>query len=102
MNTWLCPSRELEKTRLTPDTVLAAYSIGLVTSASITSGEAPGYAVRISTYGKVTSGICSTRRRAYENMPSTTMPTITIVAKTGLLIETRVTHIDVPSRLCPA
>ena len=41
-NTWLCPSRELEKMRLTPETVLAAYSIGLVTSASITSGEAPG------------------------------------------------------------
>ena len=41
-NTWLCPSSELERMRLAPDTVLIAYSSGFVTSASTTSGEAPG------------------------------------------------------------
>src|SRR5262252_3995180 len=51
----------------------------------------------MSTNGKVTSGICSTRNRAYENTPRTTMPTITMVAKTGFLIETRVIHIAVSS-----
>ena len=40
--TWLCPSSELERIRLTPETVLIAYSSGFVTSASTTSGEAPG------------------------------------------------------------
>src|SRR6266550_1860702 len=48
--------------------------------------------------GNVTSGICSTRRRAYENRPSTTIPTITMVANTGFLIETRVTHMTALSR----
>ncbi len=91
-NTWLDPSREFEKVRLTPDTWLTAYSIGLVTSASTASGAAPGYAVMIITNGRLTSGICSTRNRLYENAPSTVMPIITIVAKTGLLIETRVIH----------
>src|SRR5690349_14604528 len=47
----------------------------------------------IITNGRLTSGICSTRRRAYEKRPSTVMPTITIVAKTGFLIEMRVISI---------
>jgi hypothetical protein len=34
------------------------------------------------------------RNRVYEAMPSTAMPIITIVAKTGLLIETRVIHMS--------
>src|SRR5438552_4656295 len=42
--------------------------------------------------GSVTSGICSTPSRAYENAPSTTIPTMTMVANTGFLIETRVIH----------
>ncbi len=46
----------------------------------------------IITNGRLTSGICSTRRRLYENTPSTVMPIITIVAKTGFLIEVRVIH----------
>src|SRR5437899_7617002 len=45
------------------------------------------------TKGKLTSGICSTRRRLYENTPRTVMPTITIVAKTGFLIDVLVIHI---------
>ena len=40
--TSLWPSRELERIRLAPETVLIAYSSGFVTSASTTSGEAPG------------------------------------------------------------
>src|SRR5439155_14094173 len=42
--------------------------------------------------GRLTSGICSTRRRLYANRPSTAMPTITIVANTGFRIDTRVIH----------
>ena len=61
-NTSLLPSRELERISLTPETVLIAYSSGLVTSASTTSGDAPGYVVSTSTNGRLTSGICSTRR----------------------------------------
>ena len=63
-NTWLWPSSELERMSLTPDTVLIAYSSGLVTSVSTASGAAPGYAVITMTNGRLTSGICSTRSRA--------------------------------------
>ena len=38
----LRPSSEVERIVRTPDTVLIAYSSGLVTSVSPTSGEAPG------------------------------------------------------------
>ena len=48
----------------------------------------------IMTNGRLTSGSCSTRSRAYENRPSTVMPIITIVAKTGLAIDVRVIHIS--------
>ncbi len=41
-NTSLLPSSEFERISLTPETVLIAYSSGLVTSASTTSGDAPG------------------------------------------------------------
>jgi hypothetical protein len=41
-NTSLLPPREFERISLTPETVLIAYSSGLVTSASTTSGDAPG------------------------------------------------------------
>ena len=98
MKTWLDPSRELEKRRLTPETWFTAYSIGFVTSASTASGAAPGYCVMIITNGRLTSGICSTRSRAYEKRPSTVMPTITIVAKTGFLIEMRVISMAGPVR----
>jgi len=80
---------------LTPATWLTAYSTGLVTSTSTASGDAPGYWVRMNTKGRLVSGICSTRRRAYENRPSTVMPIITIVAKTGLLMLVRVIHMAV-------
>src|SRR6266568_2728299 len=49
--------------------------------------------------GSVTSGICSTPSRAYENSPSTTIPTMTMVANTGFLIETRVIHMVFPLSL---
>ena len=45
MNIWLWPSREFERISLTPETVLTASSIGLVTSVSTASGAAPGYGV---------------------------------------------------------
>ncbi len=44
------------------------------------------------TNGRLTSGICSTLSRMYEKTPSTVIATITIVAKTGLLIDVRVIH----------
>src|SRR5437764_6908093 len=78
----------------TPDTWLIAYSTGLVTSASTASGAAPGYCVMTSTKGRLVSGICSTRSRVYENTPSTMIATMNMVANTGLLIETRVIHMD--------
>src|SRR5436305_3398553 len=46
----------------------------------------------MNTNGRLVSGICSTRSREYENRPSTVMPIITIVAKTGLLMLVRVIH----------
>ncbi len=61
--TWLCPSSELERMSFTPATALIAYSSGFVTSVSTDSGDAPGYVVITSTNGRLTSGICSTRRR---------------------------------------
>src|SRR6185369_16844308 len=99
-NTWLWPSFEFDRMRLAPETVLIAYSSGLVTSVSTTSGLAPGYAVNTSTNGRLTSGICSTLSRLYAKRPNTAMPIITIVAKTGFLMETRVIHmVALPSFL---
>ena len=45
------------------------------------------------------SGICSTPSLAYEKSPSTHSATITMAAKTGLLIETRVIHMVGAPRL---
>jgi hypothetical protein len=44
----------------TPSTPLTTFSIGLMTSFSIASGEAPGYCTVMNTCGIATSGICST------------------------------------------
>src|SRR6267142_1526943 len=66
--------------------------MGLATSFSNCSGEAPGYSTLTATKGGRTSGIASTRSRWYEKMPSTVSATITIVANTGWLMATRVIH----------
>ena len=47
------------------------------------------------TYGGVMSGNRSTRNWLYENRPSTQSAAITMVAKTGFWIETRVNHMAV-------
>src|SRR5678815_3931719 len=49
------------------------------------------------TIGGVMSGKRSTRSWLYENRPRTQSAAITIVAKTGLAIETRVNHMGDPS-----
>src|ERR1700756_4954049 len=71
---------------------LRASSSGLVISVSTAPGEAPGDCTEMKTTGGETSGICSTPSRWYENNPSTHRATMTMVAKTGLLMETRVIH----------
>ena len=43
------------------------------------------------------SGICSIDRRWYEKTPRIMIAAIIMVANTGLLIETRVNHMSVPS-----
>jgi len=77
---------------LTPATPLIASSSGLVISVSTAPGDAPGYCTAMNTTGGEMSGICSTPRRWYENNPSTHSATMTMVAKTGLLMATRVIH----------
>src|SRR6516225_1365735 len=69
-----------------------ASSSGLVISVSTAPGDAPGYCTAMKTTGGEMSGICSTPSRWYENNPSTHSATMTMVAKTGLLMETRVIH----------
>src|ERR1700760_3949623 len=71
---------------------LSASSSGFVISVSTAPGEAPGYCTAMNTTGGEMSGICSTPSRWYENNPSTHRATMTMVAKTGLLMETRVIH----------
>src|ERR1700761_3290996 len=71
---------------------LRASSSGLVISAPTAPGDAPGYCTEMKTTGGEMSGICSTPSRWYENNPSTHNATMTMVAKTGLLMETRVIH----------
>ena len=68
------------------------FSIGLMTSFSMASGDAPGYCTVAHTMGMLTSGICSTGSSRYENTPSTTSARMTIVAKTGWLMLVRVIH----------
>src|ERR1700712_3029859 len=86
------PSHEFERIFLMPEIVLIAFSIGFVMSFSLASGDAPGYWTVTVNTGALMSGSCSTPRRWYDTMPSTTSATITIAAKTGLLIETLVIH----------
>ena len=75
-----------------PAMELTASSIFLLTSLSTISGEAPGYSVVTTTTGKSMLGNWSTLRRWYENRPSTTMASMTIVANTGFFRLTRVNH----------
>ena len=49
----------IELTCFSPSIVLTASSIFLATSVSISVGLAPGYTVRIVTYGMSIRGICS-------------------------------------------
>ena len=88
----LRPSKLLERIILTPAMPLRASSSGLVISVSTAPGDAPGYCTEMKTTGGEMSGICSTPSRWYENNPSTHRATMTMVAKTGLLMETRVIH----------
>src|ERR1700761_3991842 len=80
---------------------LRASSSGLVISVSTAPGDAPGYCTEMKTTGGEMSGICSTPRRWYENNPSTHSATMTMVAKTGLLMETRVIHMGTLLELRP-
>src|SRR3954471_1561384 len=78
-----------------------ASSSGLVTSVSTADGEAPGYCTAMKTTGGEMSGICSTPSRLYENNPSTHKATMTMVANTGLLMATRVIHMELSSESGP-
>ena len=86
------PSVDVEMTRLTPLMPATASSIGRVTSVSTSSGPAPGYTTEMLTKGKLTSGKRSMPRRPSDTMPSTMKLTMTIVAKTGRLIEVSEIH----------
>src|ERR1700744_658223 len=69
-----------------------ASSSGLAISVSTAPGDAPGYCTEMKTTGGEMWAICAPPSRWYENNPSTHSATMTMVAKTGLLMETRVIH----------
>ncbi len=92
MPTMDSPSAEVEITRLTPLMPATASSIGRVTSVSTSSGPAPGYGTSTLTKGKLTSGKRSMPSRPRETAPSTMKLTMTIVAKTGRLIDVSEIH----------
>ncbi len=71
-----------------PSMVLTISSIGLVTPVSISSTLAPFSVVVTVTIGKSTFGKRSRPRRSNENQPSTTSAMISMVAKTGLRMQT--------------
>src|SRR5471032_2994623 len=75
-----------------PLTVLTASSIGRVMSFSTASGDAPGYSTSMAAPGMSILGIASSPRPRYEARPSTTIATITMVAKTGFWILVLVIH----------
>jgi hypothetical protein len=75
-----------------PAMAFTPSSIFLLTSLSTISGDAPGYSVVITTTGKSMLGNWSIFRRWYENKPSTTKASITMVAKTGFFKLTLVNH----------
>ena len=82
------PCSDVEEISLIPCTVLSASSSGLETSRIIDSGDAPGNVVLTITTGYVMSGYSSIASRRKLTTPSTTSSTISIVAKTGRLMET--------------
>ena len=90
--TMLTPSALTERIWRSPAIVLSCSSMMSVTSVSTVPGEAPGRAVVTETYGNSTSGKRSTPSRLNETMPSTTNDAISIVAKTGLRIDTSASH----------
>ena len=77
------PSRAVPQMRFTPSTELTTSSIGFSRSFSTASGDAPGYSTEMLSTGTDTSGSFSTGRRWYENTPSTSNATMTMVANTG-------------------
>src|SRR6478735_8316992 len=81
-----------------PAIELTPSSSFLVTSLSTISGEAPGYSAVTTTTGKSMLGNWSTFRRWRENKPSTTMASMTMVARTGFFRLTRVNHIRLWAR----
>ncbi len=87
------PSVDVDSTRLTPLMPATTSSIGLATSVSTSSGPAPGYTTVTLTKGKLTSGKRSMPSLVIETMPSTMKLMMTIVAKTGRLMEVSDIHI---------
>src|SRR6187401_3635473 len=91
------PSLEFDSTRFTPSMPATASSMGLVTSVSTSSGEAPGYTVEMLTNGKSTAGNRSIPSRVIDTIPSTTKLRMNIVAKTGRLMEVSEIHMTIRS-----
>src|SRR5471030_2240939 len=77
---------------LMPLTVLMASSMGRVISFSTASGDAPGYCTSMAAPGMSIFGIASRPRPRYDARPSTTIATITMVAKTGFWMLVLVIH----------
>lgn len=77
------PVEERDVTFLTPAMAPMLSSIGRLTCCSTARAEAPSKLVETTTAGRSIDGSRSTGRRDQAVTPSTTMATMTIVAKTG-------------------
>src|SRR5262249_41586435 len=81
------PSLVVERSSSMPETVLTISSMGLVTCVSISSTLAPRRVVVIDTTGRSTFGNKSTPKRKYDAAPSTIGAEISMIVKTGRLIQ---------------
>src|SRR5215470_6141310 len=82
------PGPEIERSSWMPWIVLICSSSFCATWVSISSVEAPGSSTRTLTVGRSTAGKRSTPRRNQLAAPTTTNAMMSMVAKTGRLMQT--------------
>ncbi len=79
------PSLDVEETDLSPESELTESSIGVVTSSSMSSGDAPEYCAITISMGESISGESSRVIPVTELMPNTIRQTTASMVVTGLL-----------------
>eukprot|EP01137_Pigoraptor_chileana_P016080 Opistho-2@5630 len=82
---WALPSLAVARTSLTPEMLCSDFSMRLMISRSVVSGEAPGYGMLTTMTGCSTSGIWLTRSFLRASRPRHIRPMMMTIVATGFL-----------------